>query len=173
MEKGMSEGRGITVLGICGSLRAGSYNKATLQTAIEMKPPGMTIETADIGSIPLYNEDVRAPGFPPRVERFRAQIAAADALLFVTPEYNYTISGVLKNAIDWASRPPDQPFAGKPVAMMGAGAGMAGTARAQYDLRKCCVFLNMHPVNKPEVLIGQAHTKFDASGRLTDDVAPA
>ena len=167
----MSEASGITVLGICGSLRAGSYNKATLRTAIELKPLGMTIETADIGSIPLYNEDVRALGFPPPVEKLRAQIAAADALLFVTPEYNYTISGVLKNAIDWASRPPDQPFAGKPVAMMGAGAGMAGTARAQYDLRKCCVFLDMHPVNRPEVLIGQAHTKFDADGRLTDEAA--
>ena len=167
----MSEQREITVLGICGSLRAGSYNKATLRTAIELKPPSMTIETADIGSIPLYNEDVYAQGFPPPVEKLRAQIAAADALLFVTPEYNYTISGVLKNAIDWASRPPDQPFAGKPVAMMGAGAGMAGTARAQYDLRKCCVFLDMHPVNRPEVLIGQAHTKFDAQGRLTDEAA--
>ena len=108
----MSEERGITVLGICGSLRAGSYNKATLQTAIDMKPPGMTIETADIGSIPLYNEDVRALGFPPPVEKLRGQIAAADALLFVTPEYNYSMSGVLKNAIDWASRPPDQPIAG-------------------------------------------------------------
>jgi chromate reductase len=167
----MSEQKGITVLGICGSLRAGSYNKATLRTAIELRPPGMTIETADIGSIPLYNEDVRALGFPPPVEKLRAQIAAADALLFVTPEYNYTISGVLKNAIDWASRPPDQPFAGKPVAMMGAGAGMAGTARAQYDLRKCCVFLDMHPVNRPEVLIGQAQTKFDDQGRLTDEAA--
>jgi chromate reductase len=167
----MSEARGITVLGICGSLRAGSYNKATLRTAIELKPPGMTIETAEIGSFPLYNEDVRALGFPPPVEKLRAQIAAADALLFVTPEYNYTISGVLKNAIDWASRPPDQPFAGKPVAIMGAGAGMAGTARAQYDLRKCCVFLDMHPLNRPEVLIGQAHTKFDAQGRLTDEAA--
>jgi chromate reductase, NAD(P)H dehydrogenase (quinone) len=167
----MSEQRGITVLGICGSLRTGSYNKATLRTAIELKPPGMTIDTADIGSFPLYNEDVRAQGFPPPVETFRRQIAAADALLFVTPEYNYTISGVLKNAIDWASRPPDQPFAGKPVAMMGAGAGMAGTARAQYDLRKCCVFLDMHPVNRPEVLIGQAQTKFDEQGRLTDEAA--
>jgi chromate reductase len=77
---------------------------------------------------------------------------------------------VLKNAIDWATRPPDQPFAGKPVAIMGAGAGMAGTARAQYDLRRCCVFLDMHPLNKPEVLIGQAQTKFDAEGRLTDEV---
>ena len=167
----MSEAKGISVLGICGSLRAGSYNKATLRTAIELKPSGMTIETADIGSIPLYNEDVRARGFPPPVDKLRAQIAAADALLFVTPEYNYTISGVLKNAIDWASRPPDQPFAGKPVAMMGAGAGMAGTARAQYDLRKCCVFLDMHPVNRPEVLIGQAHTKFDEQGRLLDEAA--
>ena len=166
----MSEAKGITVLAICGSLRAGSYNKAALRTAIELKPPGMTIETADIGSFPLYNEDVRAQGFPPPVETFRRQIVAADALLFVTPEYNYTISGVLKNAIDWASRPPDQPFAGKPVAMMGAGAGMAGTARAQYDLRKCCVFLDMHPLNKPEVLIGQAQTKFDAEGRFTDEV---
>jgi len=165
----MSEAKGITVLGICGSLRAGSFNKATLRTAIELKPPGMTIETADIGSIPLYNEDVRAQGFPAPVEKLRAQIAAANALLFVTPEYNYSMPGVLKNAIDWASRPPDQPFAGKPVAIMGAGAGMAGTARAQYDLRRSCVFLDMHPLNKPEVLIGQAQTKFDAEGRLTDE----
>ena len=142
-----------------------------MRTAIELKPRGMTIETADIGSIPLYNEDVRAQGFPPPVEKLRAQIAAADALLFVTPEYNYSMPGVLKNAIDWASRPPDQPFAGKPIAIMGAGAGMAGTARAQYDLRRCCVFLDMHPVNRPEVQIGQAQTKFDEQGRLTDEAA--
>jgi len=167
----MSEKKGITVLGICGSLRAGSFNKAALRTAIELKPLGMTIETADIGSIPLYDEDVRALGFPPPVEKLRAQIAAADALLFVTPEYNYSMSGVLKNAIDWASRPPDQPFAGKPAAIMGAAAGMAGSARAQYDLRRSCVFLDIHPLNKPEVQIGQAQTKFDAAGRLTDDVA--
>jgi chromate reductase len=167
----MSDAKGINVLAICGSLRAGSYNRAALRTAIELKPPGMTIETADIGSFPLYNEDVRAQGFPPPVEKLRQQIKEADALLFATPEYNYSISGVLKNAIDWASRPPDQPFAGKPVAIMGAGAGMAGTARAQYDLRRCCVFLDMHPINKPEVLIGQAHTKFDADGRLTDEAA--
>ena len=131
----MSEERGITVLGICGSLRAGSYNKATLQTAIEIKPPGMTIETADIGSIPLYNEDVRALGFPPPVEKLRGQIAAADALLFVTPEYNYSIAGVLKNAIDWASRPPDQPFAGKPVAMMGRVPGWP----ARHERNTICV----------------------------------
>jgi chromate reductase len=166
----MSDAKGINVLAICGSLRAGSYNRAALRTAIELKPPGMTIETADIGSFPLYNEDVRAQGFPPPVEKLRQKIKEADALLFATPEYNYSIPGVLKNAIDWASRPPDQPFAGKPVAMMGAGAGMAGTARAQYDLRRCCVFLDMHPINKPEVLIGVAHTKFDAEGAFTDEV---
>jgi chromate reductase len=166
----MSGAKGINVLAICGSLRTGSYNRAALRAAIELRPPGMTIDTGDISAFPLYNEDVRAQGFPPPVETLRRQIAAADALLFVTPEYNYSMSGVLKNAIDWASRPPDQPFAGKPVAIMGAGAGMAGTARAQYDLRRCCVFLDMHPLNKPEVLIGQAQTKFDAEGRFTDEV---
>ena len=167
----MSGAKGINVLAICGSLRAGSYNRAALRTAIELRPPGMTIETADISAFPLYNEDVRAQGFPPPVETLRRQIAAADALLFVTPEYNYSMPGVLKNAIDWASRPPDQPFAGKPVAIMGAAAGMAGSARAQYDLRRSCVFLDMHPLNKPEVLIGQAQTKFDADGNLLDEVA--
>src|SRR5580704_16182327 len=155
----MSDSGGIKVLGICGSLRKGSYNMAALRTAIAQKPPGMTIEVADISQIPLYDEDVRR------------QIAAADALLFACPEYNYSMSGVLKNAIDWASRPPYQPFAGKPVAIFGAAAGMAGSARAQLHLRQSCVFLDMHPLNKPEVLIFQAQNKFDANGKLTDDVA--
>ncbi len=167
----MSDAKGISVLGICGSLRKGSYNMAALQTAIELRPPGMTVVVADISAIPLYNEDVRAEGFPPPVETLRRQIAAADALLIACPEYNYSMTGVLKNAIDWASRPPDQPFAGKAVAMLGAAAGMAGSARAQYDLRRSCVFLDMHPLNKPEVLIGQAQTKFDANGKLTDEAA--
>jgi len=131
----------------------------------------MTVTVADISQIPLYNEDVRAQGFPPPVETLRQQIQAADALLFACPEYNYSMSGVLKNAIDWASRPPDQPFAGKPAAIIGAAAGMAGSARAQGDLRRSMVFLDMHPLNKPEVLIFQAQNKFDAAGRLTDDVA--
>ncbi len=100
----------IKVLGISGSLRSGSYNSAALQEAIGLVPPGMSIELADISGIPLYNEDVYALGFPPAVERFREQIRAADALLFATPEYNYSMAGVLKNAIDWASRPPEQPF---------------------------------------------------------------
>jgi chromate reductase, NAD(P)H dehydrogenase (quinone) len=162
---------GISVLGICGSLRKASYNIAALRTAIALSPANVAVTVADISQIPPYNEDVRAQGFPPTVETLRRQIAASDALLFACPEYNYSMSGVLKNAIDWASRPPDQPFAGKPCAIIGAAAGMAGSARAQYDLRRSCVFLDMHPLNKPEVLIGQAQTKFDAEGNLLDEVA--
>ena len=167
----MSDAKSISVLGICGSLRKGSFNMAALNTAIELKPAGMNVTVADISQIPLYNEDVYVQGFPPPVETFRQQIKAADALLFACPEYNYSMSGVMKNAIDWASRPPDQPFAGKPIAIIGAAAGMAGGARAQLHLRQSCVFLDMHPLNKPEVLIFQAQNKFDAGGRLTDDVA--
>jgi len=167
----MSDAKAISVLGICGSLRKGSFNRAALTTAIELKPAGMDVTVADISQIPLYDEDVRAQGFPPPVETLRQEIKAADALLFACPEYNYSMSGVMKNAIDWASRPPDQPFAGKPIAILGAGAGMAGTARAQLHLRQSCVFLDMHPLNKPEVLIFQAQNKFDAAGKLTDDVA--
>ena len=165
----MSDAGSISVLGICGSLRQGSYNMAALRTAIALKPPGMNVTVADISQIPLYDEDVRQQGFPPPVETLRRQIKAADALLFACPEYNYSMTGVLKNAIDWASRPPDQPFAGKPCAIIGAAAGMAGSARAQYDLRRACVFLDMHPLNKPEVLIGQAQTKFDPQGNFTDE----
>ena len=157
------------VVGISGSLRKGSYNTAALRAAQGLAPEGMTIETAEIGDLPLYNDDVRAAGYPPPAERFRAQLAAADAVLFVTPEYNYSISGVLKNAIDWGSRPPSQPFDGKPVAIMGASGGLLGTARAQYHLRQMLIFLNAYPVNKPEVMIGQAQTKFDEAGNLTDE----
>ena len=165
----MSDGGGISVLGICGSLRRGSFNMAALRAAIALKPAGMRVTVADISQLPLYDEDVRQQGFPPSVETLRRQIQEADALLFACPEYNYSMTGVLKNAIDWASRPPDQPFAGKPCAIIGAAAGMAGSARAQYDLRRACVFLDMHPLNKPEVLIGQAQTKFDADGNFTDE----
>jgi chromate reductase, NAD(P)H dehydrogenase (quinone) len=167
----MSDAGNLSVLGICGSLRRGSYNMAALRIAIAQKPAGMSVTIADISQIPLYNEDVREQGFPAPVETLRRQIKEADALLFACPEYNYSMTGVLKNAIDWASRPPDQPFAGKPCAIIGAAAGMAGSGRAQYDLRRSCVFLDMHPLNKPEVLIGQAHTKFDAEGNLSDEAA--
>jgi chromate reductase len=161
----------IKVLGICGSLRKGSFNMMALRVAQGLAPAGMKVDIADISAFPLYNEDVKAQGFPPPVQTFREQIAAADALLFVTPEYNYSISGVLKNAIDWGSRPPNQPFDGKPIAMMGASGGVLGTARAQYHLRQTCVFLNMLPVNKPEVMIPQAQTRFDAQGNLADETA--
>jgi chromate reductase, NAD(P)H dehydrogenase (quinone) len=161
----------IRILGISGSLRKGSYNSAALRIAQGLVPAGASLEIFDISPIPLYNEDVRAEGFPEPVQRLRDKIAAADALLLVTPEYNFSTSGVLKNAIDWASRPPEQPFNEKPTALMGASAGNLGTARAQYHLRQTGVFLNMRFINKPEVFIGAAHTKFDAAGNLTDDVA--
>jgi chromate reductase len=157
------------VVGISGSLRHSSFNTLALRAAQELAPTGMVIEAVEIGDLPHYNDDIRIAGYPPEVERFRAQLAAADAILFVTPEYNYSIPGVLKNAIDWASRPPSQPFDGKPVAIMGASVGLLGTARAQYQLRQMLVFLNAHPINKPEVMIGQAGSKFDEAGRLTDE----
>jgi chromate reductase len=159
----------ITVLGIAGSLRKGSFNAAALRAAQSLAPPDLKLESFDIAPIPLYNEDVRAAGFPPVVEELRRRIAAADALLFVTPEYNYSVPGVLKNAIDWASRPPDQPFNDKPVALMGASPGMLGSARSQYHLRQIFVFLNCHLLNRPEVMIAAAGTKFDAQGNLTDE----
>jgi chromate reductase len=159
----------IAVLGICGSLRKASFNRMLLNAAIELAPPTIAIETVDIRPFPPYDEDVRQAGFPPAVADLRARIKAADALLFVTPEYNYSMPGVLKNAIDWASRPPDQPFNGKPIAIAGASGGVSGTMRAQYHLRQACVFLNMFPINKPEVLIQMAAGKFDAEGRLTDE----
>jgi chromate reductase len=161
----------IHVLGISGSLRKGSYNTRLLVAASELLPEGMTLETFDLSPIPLYNDDVRAVGFPKPVQQFRERIAAADALLFATPEYNFSIPGVLKNAIDWASRPPDPPLNGKPVAMMGASTGNFGTARAQMHLRQVCVFCNMFPLNKPEVLLMRAQEKFDANGRLIDETA--
>lgn len=164
-----SETQPIRVVGISGSLRAGSFNTMALKAALALAPEGMTIEMAEIGDLPHYNDDVRLAGYPPEVQRFRDQLAAADAILFVTPEYNYSIPGVLKNAIDWASRPPSQPFDNKPVAIMGASMGVLGTARAQYQLRQMLVFLNAFPLNKPEVMIGAAHTKFDADGTLTDE----
>lgn len=157
------------ILGISGSLRKASYNTMALRAAQKLLPPGATMETAAIGDLPLYNDDVRAAGYPPAVQAFREKVAAADGVLIVTPEYNYSIPGVLKNAIDWASRAPDQPFNNKPVAIMGASPGVIGTARVQYHLRQCFVFLNSWVVNKPEVMIGTANTRFNEAGELTDE----
>ena len=163
----------LSVLGICGSLRRGSYNGAALRAAQGLAPAGMTLEIAGLDGIPPYNEDIRAAGLPPAVVTLRERIAAADALLIATPEYNFSVPGVLKNAIDWASRPPDQPFDGKPLAILGASPGRTGTARAQYHLRQCFVFLNAHLLNKPEVMIAGANQLFDEAGRLTDEATRA
>lgn len=165
----MNESSSLRVLGISGSLRKGSFNTALLCAAIDLAPTGMTIETADIGDIPIYNEDLRTAGVPESVQKFRDAIAKADAILIVTPEYNYSIPGPLKNAIDWASRPPNQPFSGKPLAIMGASGGQSGTMRAQYHLRQVAVFLDMHPLNRPEVFVRTAQDKVDANGRLIDE----
>jgi chromate reductase len=157
------------VLGLSGSLRKGSFNTAALRAAIELAPEGMRIERFDIGEIPLYNEDVKQKGYPPAPDNLRHRIRAADAVLLVTPEYNYSMPGVLKNAIDWASRPPDQPFAKKAIGLMGASTGRLGSARAQYHLRQCFVYLNSYVMNTPEIFIAEAHKKFDAEGRLSDE----
>lgn len=158
------------VLGISGSLRKASLNTMALRAAAALAPEGMSIGMADIRDIPMYDEDLRsAGGEPPAVARLKAQIAEADAVLIATPEYNFSIPGVLKNAIDWVSRPPGAVFDGKVVGIMGASPGVLGTARAQYDLRKMMVFLNAFVVNKPEVFIREAAGKFNADGELTDE----
>lgn len=158
----------VHILGIAGSLRQRSYNRAALRAAEQLVPEGAVLETFDLDGIPLYNQDLNdAP--PQRVLELKARVRAADALLFVTPEYNFSIPGVLKNAIDWASRANgENAWAGKPVAVMGASTGLMGTSRAQYHLRQVFVFLDMHPVNKPEVMIAKAAEKFDAELNLTD-----
>ena len=163
----------IHVLGIAGSLRKNSYNRALLRAAQELAPEDMEIRIFDnetLSKIPPYNEDVRQQGDPETVEILKNEIRQADALLFAIPEYNYSITGVLKNAIDWASRPHnDSPLGGKPTAMMGASVGMGGTVRAQMHFRQVCAFTNMLLVNKPEVLVGNAQQRFDSDGgRLID-----
>ncbi len=158
----------IRILGFAGSLRKGSFNRGLLRAAVELCPKTAEIETFDIEGIPPFNQDLE--GNPvQKVKDFKAKIRAADALLIATPEYNYSIPGVLKNAIDSASRPyGDSAFAGKPVGLMGASVGMIGTARAQYHLRQCCVFLDMHPMNQPEVMVPFASDKFGPDGKLID-----
>ncbi|MBI1802170.1 MAG: NAD(P)H-dependent oxidoreductase [Chloroflexi bacterium] len=162
----------IHVLGFAGSLRKRSYNAALLRAAQELLPEGMSLEIYDITPIPFYNEDVEMAGFPEPVQYFKSRIAAADAVLIATPEYNYSMPGVLKNALDWASRPISQtPLNGKPLAIMGATTGPWGTTRAQLHLRQSCVFFNALPINKPVVHIARAAEKFDADLRLTDEQA--
>lgn len=157
-----------SVLAISGSLRARSYNTSALKFAIEAAPPLLEIELFGLHDIPPYNEDVRQKSYPPGVAAFREKVRKAAAVLIATPEYNRSIPGVLKNAIDWTSRPPDQPWAGKPIAIMGVSPGRFGTARAQHDLHKVLVALDTYIMNKPDVMISHAETAFDANGVLTD-----
>jgi chromate reductase len=159
----------IRILGIAGSLRRESYNRAALRAATTLVPEGAILETFELDGIPLFNQD-EDHNPPAKVVEMKSRIRQADAILFVTPEYNYSVPGVLKNAIDWASRPyGDSAWNGKPAAIMGASVGTLGTARAQYHLRQIFVFLNMFPLNQPEVMISNAAARFDQDGNLTDE----
>ena len=160
-----------SILGIPGSLRKASFNRHALVAAQALVPAGAALEIFELEGIPPFNQDQEKQP-PTRVTELKAKVRAADAILFATPEYNYSIPGVLKNAIDWASRPyGDSAWQGKPVAVMGASVGILGSARAQYHLRQCFVFLNMYPVNQPEVLIASAAQRFNERGELTDETS--
>jgi chromate reductase len=159
----------VRILGFVGSLRKGSYNKALMRVAVELAPEDAKIEVFDLEGIPPFNQDLeRQP--PQIVKDFKAKIRKADALLIASPEYNYSVPGVLKNAIDWASRPyGDNAFEGKPVAIMSASIGSLGGARAQYHLRQSFIFLDMHPLNRPEVMMPFAQDNVDANGNVTNE----
>ncbi len=165
--------RPIRILGIAGSLRHGSYNRAALRAASKLVPDGATIDIFELDGIPGFDQDEEQRP-PAKIVDLKRRIREADAILIVTPEYNYSVPGVLKNTIDWTSRPSgDNAWNGKPAAIMGASPGSIGTARAQYHLRQMFVFLNVFPINQPEVLIGNAAARFDAEGNLTDETTAA
>lgn len=159
----------VRVLGVAGSLRLGSLNRALLRAATKLAPAGLTITTFDLADVPLYNGDVEAAGDPSGVAAFKDAIRAADAVLFVTPEYNHGVPGVMKNAVDWASRPArNAALNGKPVGIIGASPGQTGTARGQSQLRQAFEFTNSYCMPQPEILVFRATEKFDANGELTD-----
>jgi chromate reductase len=157
------------IVGLCGSLRAGSINRHLLDLAGASMPDGMTLEIAEWRELPVFDADGMAAGFPAPVAALDQRIRRADGVVIATPEYNFSIPGGLKNAIDWISRVPDHPFAMKPVAILSASPGPLGGARVQYDLRKVLLFLNAMPLMKPEVFVGGAAGKFDAEGQCTDE----
>ncbi len=167
---GESADRPVRILGIAGSLRRGSYNRGLLRAAIELAPPDVVIETFDIGALPLHNEDLREGGDPPPVAALKAAIARADAVLFVTPEHNRSVPGVLKNAIDWASRPVESsPLTNKPIGMIGASDGPWGTTRAQMHLRQILTGTNSLAMVRPEVYVELAPKYADTDGNLMDE----
>jgi chromate reductase len=159
----------LTILGICGSLRKGSYNRMALVAAQKLVPQDAKIEIFDLHEIPIFNQDFESSP-PAIVAEFKKRIRAADAILFMTPEYNFSIPGVLKNAIDWASRPyGDNAWNDKPAVVMSTAPGLFGGVRAHYHLLQVFVFLNIHPMNQPEVMISKANERFDAEGNLADE----
>jgi chromate reductase, NAD(P)H dehydrogenase (quinone) len=161
----------VRVLGFAGSLRRGSYNRMLLRNAVELAPDNIELEVFELDGIPPFNQGFEND-MPTRAKEFKSRVKAADAILIVTPEANYSVPGVLKNAIDWASRPyGDNSFKEKPAAIMSASISSIGGARAQYHLRQMMVFLEMHPVNRPEVMVPFAAKAFDPEGRLNDQKA--
>jgi chromate reductase len=159
------------VVGFAGSLRRGSYNRALLRAATELAPSALHIVIHELEGIPMYNADIEMAGVPPSVVQLRDAVRQADGLLIATPEYNHGIPGVLKNTIDWLSRPPrDSALNGKVAAVLGASPGMTGTARGQSQLRQAFVFTDTYALLQPEVLVGRAHEKFDPNGRLVHQV---
>ena len=157
------------ILAISGSLRKGSYNTAALRACNDLLPAGMTLRITGIADLPIFNQDVFDAGIPEPARRLRAEIAEADGVLIASPEYNFSLSAALKNAIDWASRPPNQSWQEKPVAIFSCTQGPLGGARVQYDLRRILGQLWAHVLPRPEVFIGSAPGKFDAQGKLTDE----
>jgi chromate reductase len=164
----------IQLVGLSGSLRKGSYNTMLLKAAAQLLPADVSMDIVSIRDIPLYNADLDLPAAkqrPEAVEHFRKMLTDADGILISSPEYNYSIPGGLKNAIDWASRGEDSPLLRKPVAVIGATTGLWGTVRMQMSFHNVFLFLDMKPVYKPEVLIAQAEKKFDKNGNLIDEMA--
>ncbi|HEX2566860.1 MAG TPA: NAD(P)H-dependent oxidoreductase [Burkholderiales bacterium] len=159
----------LKILGVCGSLRKASYNMAALRACNDLMPAGMSMKITQLGDLPMYNQDVFDAGIPEPVKRFEAEVRAADAVLIASPEYNFSVPPLLKNAIDWLSKLPKQPWQDKPIAILSASQGPLGGARVQYDLRRILGQLWGHVLPRPEVFIGMAQGKFDAQGKLTDE----
>lgn len=161
----------LDIVGLCGSLRVDSVNRMALNLAGSVMPDSMGMEVVEWRDLPPFNSDVLAMGYPPAVQALRDRVRRADGLVIATPEYNFSIPGAFKNMIDWLSRGEDQPFAHKPVAILSASPGPLGGARVQYELRRVMLFVNAMTLVKPEVFIGGAAGKFDATGQCTDETS--
>ncbi|MCR6475256.1 NAD(P)H-dependent oxidoreductase [Variovorax sp. ZS18.2.2] len=159
----------LDIVGLCGSLRNASVNRAALNLAGSLMPASMQLDVVEWREVPSFDADVFAKGYPAPVQALRERIARADGIVIATPEYNFSIPGAFKNVIDWLSRGEDQPFAHKPVALLSASPGPLGGARVQYDMRRVMLFVNAMVLVKPEVFIGGAGGKFDADGNCTDE----